>query len=328
MPEPKQVAAALHATSKSFLVLFFKKERSFSFLAFLFCFTAHAETVRIGYQKSAAALVVLKQHHDLETALAPTGVQWVQFQAGPPIMEAMNAGAIDLGYAGESPPVFAQAAGVDIVYVAAVPTSGANHGVLVRRDSALKNFADLRGKRIAFTKATSAHYVLLRLLAAAGLASTDIQPVYLPPAEGRAAIDTASVDAWVIWDPFYAEAQRDPALRLLTDGSVAPSANFILARRAYAASHPDVIVKTRQAVLAAGLWSDQHRAALAHLMSGVTGVDEAAERTAADRTNFRYNVMDAASIRRQQGVADLYEAQHIIPAHVDIGAAAWAAPGP
>jgi len=294
-----------------------------AFLLLLFFSSAHAETLHIGYQKSAAALVVLKQHHDLERALAPNDVQWVQFQAGPPMMEAMNAGAIDIGYTGESPPVFAQAAGVDFVYIAALPTTGDNHGVLVRRDSSFQRVSDLRGKRVAFTKATSAHYVALRVLAAAGLAPADIRTVYLPPAEGRAAIDSGSVDAWIIWDPFYADAARDPALRTLTDGAAAPSGDYILGRRAYVAGHHDIVVATARAVIAAGVWGEQHKSDLAHLMSGVTGVDESAELVTAQRATYRYGFMDEAAIRRQQGVADLFAAQYLLPARIDVRAAVW-----
>ncbi len=304
---------------------FFSKNKAF--LLLLFVSSVHAETLRIGYQKSASALVVLKQHHDLERALAPNNVQWVQFQAGPPMLEAMNAGAIDIGYTGESPPIFAQAAGVDLVYIAAQPTTGANHGVLVRRDAPFHGVRDLRAKRVAFTKATSAHYAALRVLAAAGLAPADIRTVYLPPAEGRAAIDTGSVDAWVIWDPFYADAQRDPALRTLADGTAAPSGNYILGRRAYVAGHHDIVLATARAVIAAGAWAEQHRPELAHLMSGVTGVDESAELVTANRATYRYSFMDDAAIRRQQGVADLFAAQHLLPARIDVHAAVWE-PGP
>ncbi len=299
---------------------FFSKKKT---LLFCLAFSAHAEPLRVGYQKSAAGLVVLKQHHDLERAVAPNDVQWVQFQAGPPMMEAMNAGAIDIGYTGEAPPVFAQAAGVDFVYIAAQPTTGTNHGVLVRRDAPFHDAHDLRGKRVAFTKATSAHYAALRVLAAAGLTPADIRTVYLPPAEGRAAIDTGSVDAWVIWDPFYADAERDPALRTLTDGRAAPSGNYILGRRAYVSTHHDIVLATARAVMAAGLWAEQHKAELAHLMSGVTGVDEGAELVTANRATYQYTFMDETAIRRQQAVADLFAAQHLLPARIDVRAAVW-----
>lgn len=286
-------------------------------------FATRAETLRVGYQKSAVALVVLKQNGDLARALAPTDVQWVQFSSGPPMMEAMNAAAIDIGYTGESPPIFAQAAGVDLVYLSVLPVSGVSQGVLVRRDSSPRTLADLRGRRVAFTKGSSAHYALLQLLATARLAASDIQEVYLAPAEAREALDAGSVDAWVIWDPFFAMAQQDPALRTLTDARAAPSGSYVLGRRAYVVAHQPLILRCLASIKSASAWAEQHKAQVAGLLTAVTGVNEAAEEVSAARASYRYADMDKAAIARQQLVADLFAAAHVIPGPVDVAASVW-----
>ena len=157
-----------------------------------------ATRVRIGYQKNGA-LVILRQQRRLD----PLGLvpEWVEFTSGPPMLEALNAGAVDFGATGDMPPIFAQAAGAELLYVGAQPLAGQNAAILVRADGPVRTLADLKGRKFAFTKGSSAHYVALRALERAGLTTADIQHVNLQPADAGAAFRTGAVDAWSIWDP-------------------------------------------------------------------------------------------------------------------------------
>jgi sulfonate transport system substrate-binding protein len=196
--------------------------------------------LRIGYQK-IGALLILKDQGLLEKRLAAQGiaVKWVQFQSGPPLIEALNAGAIDFGYTGDTPPIFAQASGVNFVYVASMPVPGKSNAILVRENSGIKTIADLRGKKIAFVKGSSAHNVVVQTLEKAHIAWSDITPVYLQPADAGAAIQSGAVDAWSIWDPFYAVAEHYPGVKLLTNAvGIAPSNAFFLATRDFATRYP------------------------------------------------------------------------------------------
>jgi aliphatic sulfonates family ABC transporter substrate-binding protein len=290
--------------------------------------TARAQTtLRIGYQKNGA-LVILKQQRQLETELGPRGiaVQWVEFQSGPPLLEALNAGGIDFGATGDTPPVFAQAAGVPFVYVGAQPVSGRNAAVLVRKDGPIASIADLRGLRVAVTKGSSAHYQLVRTLHGAGLSLSDIQPVYLQPADAAAAFRAGGVAAWTIWDPFYAIAEHDPGTRVLTDGTIAPSNGFFLARRDYAEHYPAVIVTVLRAANGAAAWSEAHQDDLARIMAEVTGVDVESQRVAAARGTYRVDFLNDGVIRTQQGVADTFHALGVIPAAIDVRVAVWLPP--
>lgn len=135
--------------------------------------------LRIGYQKAASTLVLLKAHGALEKRLQAQGVEvkWAEFAAGPQLLEALNVGSVDFGYVGEAPPVFAQAAGADFVYTAyEIPTPDAE-GLLVQKNSPIKSVADLKGKKIAFNKGSDVHWLVVALLKKAGLNYTDIQPV-------------------------------------------------------------------------------------------------------------------------------------------------------
>ncbi|WP_179949376.1 PhnD/SsuA/transferrin family substrate-binding protein, partial [Burkholderia sp. MSMB1078WGS] len=137
----------------------------------------HAENtpaaLRIGYQKSSTLITLLKAHGTLEQALAPLGlrVSWHEFASGLPLTEALNVGAVDFSAdVADTVPVFAQAAHARFVYVAQEAPSPKAQAIIVKKDSALRTLADLKGKRIAVTKAAGSHYLLLVALARARLA--------------------------------------------------------------------------------------------------------------------------------------------------------------
>ena len=173
--------------------------------------------IRIGYQKTGV-LVITRQQATLEKHFTPQGIEvkWVEFSSGPPMMEAMNVGSIDYGAVGDSPPVFAQAAGAAIVYAAGQPITN-GQGILVPKDSPIHAIADLKGKRVGFTKGSSAHNVVVQTLEKANLTYADITPVYLTPPDAGAAFANGSIDAWAIWDPYYAIGQAKQGARVLVD---------------------------------------------------------------------------------------------------------------
>ena len=140
-----------------------------------------AKELRIGYQKSASLFVLQKAQGTLEKRLAPQGVavKWVEFPAGPQLLEGLNVGAIDVGFVGEAPPIFAQAAGARFVYVGNDPASPTTEAIVVPKDSPLKTVADLKGKRIALNKGSNVHYLLVKLLEKNGLKYADVTPVFL-----------------------------------------------------------------------------------------------------------------------------------------------------
>src|SRR4030081_2528910 len=163
------------------------------------------KVVRIGFQKYGK-LVLLKSKGTLEDRLKAAGyrVVWTEFPSGPPLLEALNVGAIDFGSTGETPPIFAQAAGAPLVYVAHEPPAPQGEAILVPQDSPIKTLADLKGKKIALNKGSNVHYLLVKALEKGGAKYSEIEPMFLAPADARAAFERGSVAAWVIWDPFHA----------------------------------------------------------------------------------------------------------------------------
>ncbi len=131
---------------------------------------AQDKTIRIGFQKYGK-LVLLKSKGSLEPKLKALGynVIWTEFPSGPPLLEAINVGAIDLGNTGEAPPIFAQAAGAPIQYIAYEPPAPKGEAILVPKDSPLKSVADLKGKKVALNKGSNVHYLLVKALEKAGV---------------------------------------------------------------------------------------------------------------------------------------------------------------
>ncbi len=283
-----------------------------------------AVPLRIGYQKNGS-LVVVRQQNGL--GALPASVEWVEFASGPPILEALNSKAIDFCATGDTPPIFAQAAGADLAYVGGQPIAGRNSAILLRQDSPIRTLADLRGKRVAYTKGSSAHNFVVQALASVGMTPADIQSVFLQPPDAAAAFRNGSLDAWAVWDPFYAIAAADPGTRVLaTAEGVAPSNSFFLARRAYADQYPELIRAVLAAINKAADWAGAHPDQLADIMAQVTGVPLAAQRVAAPRGVYAVQPMDAAIIARQQNIADTFTRLKIIPTHIDIASAVWKPP--
>ncbi len=181
---------------------------------------AQEKALRIGFQKFGE-LILLKSRGTLEKKAEALGykVTWIEFPAGPQLLEALNVGAIDFGNTGEAPPIFAQAAGAPFVYVGYEPAAPKGEAILVPKGSLIKTLADLKGKKVALNKGSNVHFLLAKALEKAGVAYAEVQLTYLAPADARAAFERGAVDAWVIWDPFLAAAEAATGARTLVDGT-------------------------------------------------------------------------------------------------------------
>src|SRR5271165_2121724 len=235
---------------RSFLLL----SAAFGVAAPRLAIAAPIKELRVGYQKTAILLVV-KARKQLEQRFESrgTGVRWVEFPFGPPLLEALNAGAIDYGYTGDAPPIFAQAAKAAIRYVGVIPARGYGQAIIVAQDSPLRTLADLKGKEVAVAKGSSAHNLLISALESANLAWSDASPVYLAPADAASAFARGAVDAWSIWEPFYAIAElRQNARTLPIDPKATIQNSFFLANRDFLAAHADVVSAINEEICVRG----------------------------------------------------------------------------
>lgn len=280
-------------------------------------------TLNIGFQKYGV-LPIVKAQGVLEDALKAQGVQvkWVEFPAGPQLLEGLNVGSVVFGEAGEAPPIFAQAANSDLVYVANQPASPLGEALIVQKDSDIQSVQDLKGKRIALNKGSNVHYLLLKILEKNNLSLQDIDVVYLPPSDARAAFERGSVDAWVIWDPFLAAAEHQIGARTLVSGeNLVSNHQFYLADREFAQQHPDVLKTVVNTLNTTTQWVKDHQADAAKLLEKPTGLEFEVLNTSIGRMGFGVSPISPEVAQEQQYVADAFYQQKLIPNKLNIQAA-------
>jgi sulfonate transport system substrate-binding protein len=281
--------------------------------------------LRIGYQKIGALLIV-KAQKVLEQRFEPQGVsvRWVEFAFGPPLLEALGAGAIDYGYTGDSPPIFAQAAHANLLYAGVIPARGYGQAIVVPAASTIQDISGLAGKKVAVAKASSAHNLLVAALESVNLPWTAITPVYLAPPDAASAFVRGAVDAWSIWDPFLAIAElKQKARALPLDRTISAQNSFFLVNRDFAAKHPEAVATINGAVATATTWADQHRDQVADILAEASGVDLAAEQRSVDRAEFTFGPLNNDVLAQQQTVADRFQRLGLIPAPIHVRDIVW-----
>jgi sulfonate transport system substrate-binding protein len=278
------------------------------------------KVVRIGYQKYGK-LVLLKGKGSLEEKLKPLGykVSWTEFPSGPPLLEALNVGALDFGVTGETPPIFAQAAGAPLVYLAYDPPAPQGEAILVAKDSALKSVGDLKGKKVALNKGSNVHYLLVKALEKAGLKYTDIQPVFLAPSDALAAFSRGSVDAWVIWDPYEAAAQASTGARVLADGTdVVANYQFYFTSKSFLAGDAKAVDIVLDALNEADDWAKNNIDAVAEQLSPSVGLPASVIAVSLRRESYGIRPISDEVIASQQHIADTFLALGLLPKAVTV----------
>jgi sulfonate transport system substrate-binding protein len=278
-------------------------------------------TVRFGYQKSSTLTALLKVQGTLEKQLAPLNatLSWHEFTSGLPLLEALNLDNLDISAdVADTVPVFAQAAGADLTFVAQEAPSPAAQAIVVREDSPIKTVADLKGKKIGFAKAAGVHYLLIAALDKAGLSFKDIEPAYLTPADGRAAFEKGAIDAWVVWDPFLSAAQRQSKVRVLVDGTgIASYQRYYLAGSKFAKARPDVLRVIYAGLEKTGKWVKQNPKEAAALLSPVWGLDAATIEQANARRSYAVRPVVPEGLTEQQRIADAFFTEKLLPRKIN-----------
>ncbi|MDY3555015.1 aliphatic sulfonate ABC transporter substrate-binding protein [Gemmata sp. JC717] len=285
---------------------------------------ASGGALRVGYQKWGT-YSLLKASGALEPKVREHGlsVEWVEFPAGPPLLEALNAGSLDLGHAGDSPPLFAQASGVPFVYIAASSPSPESSAIVVRSGSAIHGPRDLKGKRIGFVKGSSAHTMVVRVLEKNGLAISDVTPVYLAPADARAALEGGGIDAWSIWDPYLAAAEVGGRARRIADGrGYVAGREYYFAAKSFAEARPEVVRTFLTELARVKGWAKDRPGEVNRMLADQTGIAIGAIEKAEGRRN-RYDTgpITDALVAEQQAIADRYVELGLLPHTIDVRAA-------
>ena len=280
------------------------------------------ETLRIGYQKSSTLITLLKAQGTLETTLGADGIDvtWHEFPSGLPLLEALNIGNVDISAdVADTVPIFAQAAQAKLTYFAEESPSPSAQAIVVRKDSPIQQLSDLKGKKVAVTKAAGTHYLLIAALNKAGLKFSDIQPAYLSPADGRAAFENDKVDAWVTWEPFLTSVQRQLPTRTLADGAgLASYKRYYLTSTPYAKAHPEVLKLVFDQLQKAGKWIKSNPRDAAHVLGPLWGnLDVETVETANAHRSYQVQAVKADQLGEQQKIADAFFAAGLLPKAVD-----------
>jgi sulfonate transport system substrate-binding protein len=282
--------------------------------------SAADKEVRVGYQKYGT-LVLVKGKGILEEKLKPLGVtvKWAEFAAGPQMLEALNAGAIDIGQTGEAPPIFAQAASNNLLYLANEPPAPKGEAILVPKDSPITSVKDLKGKTIGLNKGSNVHFLLVKALEKEGIAYTDIKTAFLPPADARAAFEKGAIDAWAIWDPFQASAEVALNARTLTTAEgVVPNYQFYLGSRTFSDANPAVIDALIASIKETDDWIQKDPAAASAELAPSTGIPRPVLDVAIKRQSFGVAPLSDKVIADQQLVADTFHALGLLPQKITI----------
>ncbi|PIF90686.1 sulfonate transport system substrate-binding protein [Acidovorax sp. 62] len=278
-----------------------------------------APVLRVGHQKGWLSLI--KARGTLEKRLAPLGakVTWTEFNAGPVQLEALNVGSIDFGDVGEAPPIFAQAAGAPLVYAGSSVPRPAVEAVVVPKDSAIRTVADLKGKRVAYNKGSNVHYFLVKLLEKHGLKYADVQSVFLAPPDARAAFEKGAVDAWVIWDPFLASAEKTLGARILANAQgVVNNRAYYFTSRDFATRHPEVLRIAVDEVNTIETWISKNKAEAATELAQVLGLDRSITELFVGRVGYGTTVVTRDILAEQQAIADTFFDLKLIPKKLNL----------
>lgn len=289
-----------------------------------------SKAITIGVQKGGV-LFVAKERGEVSTRLEAQGitpVRWVEFPSGPPLIEAMRAGAVDLGAVGDTPVAYAQASGSDILFVAthSFPSS-ITGGLIVPKGSTIRTAADLKSKRLAFTKGSASELGAVVALKKYGLTLKDVTPVYLAPGDAMTAFANGSIDAWLTWDPYRALAQeRFGAREVDIDRAGLAATVFYIARGELVRERPTVLAATLDALRGEAAWARANLDAVTKLSSDATRLPPAVQRKMIDRYGgnaFAVNPVTPADIANQQRVLDYLTEAKVLNRKLDAKAVAW-----
>jgi sulfonate transport system substrate-binding protein len=279
-----------------------------------------SKVINIGYQKFGT-LNILKAKGTLDKDLKSIGytVKWTEFPGGPQLLEALNVGSLDFGHTGEAPPIFAQAAGAPLVYYANATANPKGEAILVPMNSPIKTLKDLKGKKIVLNKGSNVHFLLVKTLEKAGIPYSDIKTIFLTPADARAAFEKGDVDAWVIWDPFLADAQLATNARILADGEgLVNNREFFLATNKFAKDNPKVLDVIYKELEKTDKWVEENPKEAAKFLAPQIGMSVDTLELTLNRRTFGLEKVSDQTAKDQQQIADAFYKLKLIPQDIEV----------
>jgi sulfonate transport system substrate-binding protein len=273
-------------------------------------------TLRVGDQAGTGAQALLTSSGLIKKL--PFKIKFADFTSGPPMLEAMSSGSLDIGGVGNAPTIFAAAGGAKISIVGALANNPNSAALLVPKGSKITSVAQLKGKKIAVAQGSSADYHLLTVLNKAGLTPKDVTLEYLQPAQGLAAFSSGAVDAWDVWSPFIEQAVGQSHARILLNGKGYGS-NFSYAVAANSSIKNSTTAKEIREYLKtldqAHRWANAHAAQWAATWAAATGLPDTIMQTAAKDDTQNPVPVDTKITAEEQAVVDAFSKAALIPKH-------------
>jgi sulfonate transport system substrate-binding protein len=279
------------------------------------------KVLRMGYQQAGDLVRITKV---LEKRLEPLEikVEWAQFAQGPQLMEAMNVGKIDLGAVGETPPIFAQAAGAKLVYVVGshrTENSGKGSAIAVPLNSPIKSLKDIKGQKVVFQRASASHYFILRALEGVGLKPTDIQVVSIPTVESTSAFLQGKIPVWVTSDPYLALAEKAGKIRVLqTAQGLNSPGGYYMGQKQFAIDNPGLLRIVIEEIDKIQRWAESHPEETVKLIAPYQKLPEDVLELAISRRSYGLRSISPDLIEEQQRVADYFYKNGVIPKPINI----------
>lgn len=276
------------------------------------------KVLRMGYQQAGDLVRVTKV---LEKRLEPLGikVEWAQFAQGPQLMEAMNVGKIDLGNVGETPPIFAQAAGAQIAYVVGRRSDGRRSAIAVPPNSPIKTLKDIKGQKVVFQKASASHYFIIRALEQVGLKYSDIQVLSIPNVEASSAFLEGKIPVWVTGDPHLARAEKLGKARVIKNavGLDSPGGYYIGAKQ-FVINNPELLRIVIEEIDKIERWAQTHPKETAKLIAPYQKLPPDVMELFISRRGYGLRVISPDLIKEQQRIADYFYKNGLLPKPLNV----------
>lgn len=289
----------------------------------------HAQASEVKVNKGQVVLNIGDQKGNMRAQLEASGalknvsykINWYEFPAAAPVAEALKVDAIDIGYLGDAPFIFANSNGGTAKAIAVYKADPYPVAILVPQNSPIKSAKDLKGKSLAFNKGSISHLLTLKALEQQGLKPEDVTFKFLPPADGKLAVANGSVDAWVVWDPYTAYAELKDHFRVVVNGRGLYSGYTFLAAtdkslkdQSKRVAIQDFIYRLKESQA----WAGQHGDEFGKAYAKITGLPEDVGIKAFKRRNASWEPIDNEVIKVSQGTADFYTKYKLIDKKFDV----------
>lgn len=276
--------------------------------------------VTVGYQK-ADPIDISKTRGELVKKMKKKGYKVVfkEFQDGSSLMQALKSGSIDYARTGDTPTVTAQANGTKLTYIAAGSSKAKGSAVVIKKGSSISSIADLKGKKIAYTKNTSSEYMIRKVLQKAGLTTSDVTLVNMDQSSASVAFSKGKVDAWATWDPYTAQAQVKSNAKILISGEgLTNNRDFIISTKKYAKNHTEVSKYLVKYVQEDMVWARTHKTKLIDMMAKQLNISKKVVKLQVSRRSYSMHSVTSSILDEEQKIADLFYDEGVITKKITV----------